>query len=322
VFVDMANEIRVRFIQGKVRGTQLQPFDRFEVSEKGEIVLAGGGSAVVEAEGQFLEVHATVDEPGLSFDDGIAKATANCQAVLGMLALICGEQVVGEPLLQDQVETRPDAEYGADRIPVTALFPRSVDEQQYEAIERSLHLPTGYMGDDKRMPRGLHLAFRWYLRAVSSDSPFDQFTNCFMALETLASSYNADWPPAEERAEATAFKALIEAAAAAGFKPDPRMCAQVKGVLGDLPLAARFARLRTSLQPKLGDSVSDLDAFKTARTVRNHVLHGEQTDVTHQQASDTRTLLERILGALIDVPLPQPVPTIWSTKVDFTWGTP
>ncbi|MHB8618571.1 MAG: hypothetical protein ACYDAG_03210 [Chloroflexota bacterium] len=322
VFLDMANEVRVRFIQGKVRGTQLQPFDRFEVGENGEISLAGGGSAVVEAEGQFLEVHATVDEPGMSFDDGIAKATANCQAVLGMLALICGEQVVGEPVLQDQVETRPDAEYGADRIPVSARFPRIVDEQQYEAIERSLHWPTGYMRDDRRMARGLHLAFRWYLRAVSSDSPFDQFTSCFMALETLASSYNADRAPAEERAEAAAFKALVEAATAAGFSPDPRMCAQVNGLFGDIPLGAKFARLRDSLEPKLGDSGSDVNVFRTIRAVRNHVLHGEQTDVTHQEASDARTLLERILGALIDVPLPQPVPTFWSTKLDFTWGTP
>jgi len=322
VFLDMGNKVRVRFIDGKVRGTQIQPFDRFEVASNAEVTLAGGGSAVVEQEGQFLEVHATVDEPGLTFDDGTAKATANCQAVLGLLALICGEQVVGEPLLQDVVETRPDAEHGADRIPVTALFPRTVEEEQYEAIDRSLHWPTEYVNGDRRMARGLHLAFRWYLRAVTSDNPFDQFTNCFMALETLASSYHADSPPETARPESSAFQQLVDAARAAGFTPDARMCSQVKGVLGDFPLAAKFARLRGSLNAQLGDPARDSEIFKTARGVRNRVLHGEQTDVTHQQASETRNLLERVLGALVDVPLPNPVPTVWFTKLDFTWGTP
>ena len=321
VILDMANELRVRFVQGRIRGTSLRPFDHYEI-EEGKAILQGGQSEVVELDGTFLEVHATVDQPGLTFEDGTELARANCLAALGLIALVCGEQVLGDIVLEDSVETSADGENGADKIPVTAVFPNVVGEQQFELVDKSLQWASSSGGDGNRTARGVHLALRWYLKALLADTPFDRFTSCFLGLETLATSYAVDFPPSTRRPEAEKFDDLVAAARASGFEADSQMVNAVKSLLNDFPLAAKFARLRQALDSSLGDAKSDLETFDAGRAARNRVLHGEQVEIPHDMASRVRDLLERLIGSLIGTDRAERFPTPYFVKLDFAWAPP
>jgi hypothetical protein len=100
-------------------------------------------------EGHFIEIHATVDGTGLSFDEGASRAKATCLATMGLLALVCGERVTGPLVLEDYVEVRADGEHGRDRIPGFVTQPRTVGETQLDAVDRGL--PAAARADPKRV---------------------------------------------------------------------------------------------------------------------------------------------------------------------------
>ncbi len=316
--VDLENQTRVRFVNGKVFGTGITPFHVMRIDpETGNPIMEGGRTEMKTLDGRYVEIHSTVSDEGLDFDEGVARAKANCLATMGLLALVCGEQVFGPLVLEDYVHVRDDAEYGRDRIPSFLSQPRSVDDAQLDAIDRALTFAA--RTDPKETPfrHGIHLALRWYVDAASTSSPFTCFTASFLALEALATSFVAEHR-VDTREELTRFNELVAAAGKKGITANKAMVATVKTVLGDLPLARKFELFRRDLNGKLGSHKDDVVLFNDARSVRNHVMHGRLTDVPWDKATPLKGLLERATGAVLGVPLPPPKSRVFHTDVD--WG--
>ena len=317
VLLDLENQTRVRLINGQVRGTEITPFETSkEAPASGEFAVEGN-SQLVTLQGRFIEVHSTVDDDTLGFDAGVERARANCIATLGLLALVCGEQVLGDVRLEDYFETRSDGEYGRDRIPCYVSRPRTVGDQHVDAVDRALPWASHADRDTASFRHGVHLGLRWYVDAARARVPFECFTSSFLAIEALATSYVAEHGQ-ERRVELQKFDELLAAAKARGISANAQMTGLVRGILGDLPLAQKFGVLRGSLNDKLGDGAADIQLFSEARQVRNRLLHGQQTELSWNEATPLRELVERVLATVIDVPLPEKIARVYEMGAEWT----
>lgn len=81
------------------------------------------------------------------------------------------------------------------------------------------------------------------------------------------------------------------------------------GLLGGLPLAAKLRRLLESLTSDPAEVERDFALFRQAQRIRNEIAHGKRLDATYDDASDVRGVLERVLARILQINLPEPVPT-------------
>jgi hypothetical protein len=141
-----------------------------------------------------------------------------------------------------------------------------------------------------------------------------------LAIEALATSYTAEQTPVE-REELTSFDQFLASAEKKGISPNKRMVEAVRTVLGDLPLARKFELFRRHHAERLGAPKADLETFREARTLRNQIMHGRVTELPWEKATPVKQLLERLLGAVLSVPLLSPQGRVYHTDLVWSVGT-
>ena len=273
---------RIALIHGSIGGYRISAFDRVEVDEEGRARLVGGKVEQSRGQGRVVEILAQ----GSSREDAMERA----ESILGILALILGEQVMGETIFNESYEVTDEREIGLVNIPVRTGFPTLADEQDMIAVD--LVLP-GVLGTD-RLHRARLLALRWYQRGLADIDRSDRFFSHFIGIETLVNTYAAQHGPVPEAEERRSrFWALLSPS----DDLDAEARASAVEALARPTLAERFRFYAASHRW----DTTVVDEFRSLARARNDAFHGDPSSIDESTAYEARKLLERMLKAELGI---------------------
>jgi len=282
--VVMGRRVRIRFFERGVKGHQISGFVEAEPTADGSFSVEGTVEEM-EAEGQTVEVLATV--PGNSDHEEQAKEAAknHVETVVGLLALCCGEQILGKPIFSEYYFSDATGEQGHIHIPIKHLVEVSLDRHLASTTDQS-------MAELFRSPIGpsIGVALRWYAMGLNGDSPVDAYIAYFVGLEALAGGYFASIDPKPVRKEyAQLEKYFAEAQPAISH----RLWEIVLNRMVDFPLSMKFNRY---WRDRFGYETRESRGFSKLNRLRSELLHGSTRSITVAQVDSVRTLLEKSLA--------------------------
>lgn len=281
-FVILGQRVRIRFWKGGIKGHEISGFRYAEPISKGTFSVEGNLTEV-EAAGDILEVLVTV--PGNNDEQTRQAAKSQVEAIVGLLALCFGEQILGKPVFADFYFSGIKGEQGDILVPVKHLLEVSVDRDVATLANEAL---TGLRESVISAPIGM--ALRWYAAGLDSESPVDAFISFFVGLEALSSSYFAGIEPKPVRKE---YVQLKEYFANAQPAIDSKLEEIVLDRIADFPLTMKFdAYWKT----QFGRATRESRKFSEFNRLRSTLLHGSVRSVTLPQVNAVRALLEKLLA--------------------------
>ena len=281
-FVIIRHGVRIRFWKGGIKGYDISGFHDAEPTSDGTFSVEGVVKEV-EAEGDIVEVLATI--PGNSEEQAKEAAKNHVEAVVGLLALCFGEQILGKPIFAEYYFSGPTGEQGHIHIPVKHLVEVSIEKSMTSVADESLaNLYRSTIGSSIGMP------LRWYAVGLNSDSPVDTYIAYFVGLEALASGYFASVEPKPVRKE---YSQLEKYFAKAQPTINHRLRDIVLSRIADFPLSMKFEEYWKS---RFGQETRESGEFSKLNRLRSELLHGSARSVTSQQVNSVKTLLEKSLA--------------------------
>lgn len=280
--VVVERRIRVRFWKGGIKGHQITGFHDAEPAGEGALSVEGTVEEV-EVDRDVVEVLATI--PGDNEEQAKEAAKDHVEAVVGLLALCFGEQVLGKPIFTEYYFSGAKGERGDIHIPVKHLVEVSIDKDSVSVADGPL---TSLYESAIRASIGM--ALRWYAAGLNNDSPVDAYIAYFVGLEALASGYFASISPKPVRKEYTQLNKYFEEA-----QPtiDHRLRDITLSRMSDFPLSMKFGEYWRS---RLGQETRESREFSGLNRLRNDLLHGSARSVTSHQVDLARSLLEKSLA--------------------------
>lgn len=283
-FVLIDQMVRIRFWNNPISGHRVIGFDDIEINSDGNAVVEGQVEEIT-SEGSVIEILATV--PTENEQEGREQAKAQVEAIMGLLALWGGEQLLGKIVFEDFYFATPeDPEKGEIHIPFNGLLPLTVTQDGLDVTQSSLDaMRSSSIGGS------IGLALRWYAKALNSNSPVDEFISYFIGIEALANGYFDSLEPSPIREQARELREYFDSASP-----------QVKGPLRsfvlerltDFPLSTKFDSYAES---RFGADANRSKEFRRLNRIRGEILHGKLQDLTGNDLRQTQRLLENHLGA-------------------------
>ena len=281
-FAVISHRARIRFSKGGMKGHDISGFHDAEPTPEGTRAVEGAVEEI-EAEGDTVEVLATI--PGDNEEQAKEAARNEVEAIVGLLALCFGEQILGKPIFAEYYSSAATGEQGHIHIPIKHLVEVSVEKNQASIADEPLaKLYCSSIG------HSIGMALRWYAVGLNSDSPVDTYIAYFVGLEALASGYFASIDPKPVRKE---YAQLEEYLAEAHPTISHRLREVVLDRLADFPLAMKFEEYWKS---QFGQPTRESGQFSRLNRLGSEVLHGSARSVTSHHVNSVRTLLEKLLA--------------------------
>ena len=281
-FAIIEHRARIRFWKGVIKGHKISGFHNAEPTLDGTLSVEGAVEEV-EAEGDMVEVLVTI--PGNYKEQAKEVVKNQVEAVVGLLALCFGEQILGNPIFAEYYFSGETGEQGDIHIPVKHLLEVSIDNDLARIADESLislyHSTIGY---------SIGMALRWYAAGLNSDSPVDTYINYFVGLESLASGYFANIDPKPIRKEYAQLEKYFA-------KAQPSISHGLRDIalsrMADFPLSMKFSEYWKS---RFGQETHESREFGKLNRIRSGLLHGSARTVTSQQVNSVKILLEKSLA--------------------------
>ena len=281
-FAVIRHRARIRFWKGGIKGHNISGFHNAEPTPEGTFSVEGAVEEV-EAEGDIVEVLATI--PGNNEEQAKEAAKNEVEAIVGLLALCFGEQILGKPIFAEYYSSAATGEQGHIHVPVKHLVEVSVEKNLASVADEPLaklyHSTIGH---------SIGMALRWYAAGLNNDSPVDTYIAYFVGLEALASGYFASIDPKPIRKEYTQLEKYF---AEAQPTINHRLRDVVLNRIADFPLSIKFEEYWKS---QFGQQTRESGEFSKLNRLRSELLHGSARSVTSQQVNSVRTLLEKLLA--------------------------
>ncbi len=281
-FAIIGHRARIRFWKGGIKGHKISGFHNAEPTPEGTFSVEGAVEEV-EAEGDIVEVLATI--PGNYEEQAKEVAKNQVEAVVGLLALGFGEQILGKPIFAEYYFSGATGEQGDIHIPVKHLAEVSIDNNLASVADEPLaslyHSTIGH---------SIGMALRWYAAGLNSDSPVDTYIAYFVGLEALASGYFASIDPKPVRKE---YAQLEKYFAKAQPAINHRLRDIVLSPIADFPLSMKFKEYWKS---RFSQETRESSEFIKLNRLRSKLLHGSARAVTLQQVNSVKTLVEKSLA--------------------------
>lgn len=283
-FVLIDQMVRIRFWNSPITGHRVTGFDDIEIDSDGNAVVEGQVEEVT-SEGSVIEILATV--PTENEQEGREQAKAQVEAIVGLLGLWGGEQLLGKIVFEDFYFTTPeDPEQGEIHIPFNAPLPVTVTQDGLDVAQSSLDaLRSSSIGGS------IGLALRWYAKGLSSNSPVDEFISYFVGIEALANGYFDSLEPSPIREQAQELQEYFDSASPEVNGPLRSLALER---LTDFPLSTKFDSYAES---RFGVDADRSREFRRLNRIRGEILHGKLQDLTMNDLGQTRRLLENHLAA-------------------------
>lgn len=280
----LVENVRVRFIEGKVKGEHIEPMDQLQVRAD-ETSITGGFSGSSEAEGRFIEVVA----PGESAE----AAEFSAYALMGLLAVTMGDHVIGQVIFSEPYHAEVGHQHGVLRIPVTARFPREAQGGELDLLEQSLPIVL----NDGRMDRAGRLALRWYEKGGRSEVLADRFLGYFIGIEAILNANLAEYGPAPEVTKRKArFSSLIKYMEKR-FPKDELSAVEQRLVESTLTERVKFYIIR---RRKLDEAL--ISKFRRLARLRSDLVHGDPSDIGTKEVDEAKDFLVRLLKSELGLP--------------------
>jgi hypothetical protein len=282
-FAVIRHRARIRFSKGGIKGNDISGFHDAEPTPEGTVAVKGAVEEV-ELEGDIVEVLATI--PGNNDDQAKEAAKNEVEAIVGLLTLCFGEQILGKPIFAEYYSSTATGEQGHIHVPIKQLVEVSIEKNQASIADESLVKLYRSTID-----HSIGMALRWYAVGLNSDSPVDTFIAYFVGLEALASGYFASIDPKPVREEYAQLERYFAEA-----KPtiNHRLRDVVLDRIADFPLSMKFEEYWKS---HIGQQTRESGEFSKLNRLRSGLLHGSARSVTSHQVNSVRTLLEKLLSA-------------------------
>ncbi|MDP9359166.1 MAG: hypothetical protein M3Q71_06080 [Chloroflexota bacterium] len=247
---------------------------------------------------RFVEI---VAPEGAADEDDLAFA------ILGLLALVVGDAVVGDLVMSDTREFVPhlgSTEYSVSfmgqgswlpsSVSLTLRLPVLITEEQLDAFDRSLAVLTA----KGPLPDKIALALRWYERELRSFSPIDRLLASFVGIEatiTVISEVNRFQSPIADLLDDDRIPALLQPLVDkhGEHKVDrlrKRLVDKRPSMLDRFDFAAG----------KLGLSSEASARFRSTKNLRDAVMHGSNRPIGHDAATAASGLLAEVIRSTID----------------------
>lgn len=299
-----AGDVVIRGVEGPIQGETAPAFDQVEIAD-GVVEVTGAPQTTAEVNLRFVEVVA----PGESLESAQERA----YSLLGLVALVTGDQAVGDIVFSETYEVSPGRQVCTLQLPFEAQIPRESELLESEILENAI--PRSELDWAKGKPAAL--ALRWYERGIQATASLDKFLSHFIGIETIASSYSSRNGPIpcitdrEDRLLPILGRLQPEATAAD--------VESIKNHVGRPSLAERFAFYveRRELDSCL------IPEFKQLIQLRNDAVHGNSYKVGESEASRAKRLLITILRTELGMQGEmawERMPSILSVKLAFEYG--
>ncbi|MDP9441821.1 MAG: hypothetical protein M3P34_06535 [Actinomycetota bacterium] len=283
-------DVVVRLVTGTVVGEHAAPLEHVEVDATGRVSLSSDSSQAVAREGRFLEVVAPGVDP--------AGAELRASAVLGLLAVLFGDQAAGDVVFSDGYRAEPaQRQAGVLRVPVTARVPVEIAAAGFEAADLALvRLFSSY-----RPSLSTLLALHWFERGVRARTPLDALICDFVGIETVVNAF------ARERGgvpKVAARKKRFGPAVRKALKRvvDVETYQLLLRSLGTETLRDRFA----FFVEQAGFGAELVERFDRLARLRNNAFHGGAANVEEGDAATAKGMLIMILKRELGVELVVP----------------
>lgn len=276
-------DMLIRFFVGTVNVERAHAEDRGKVNPDGTFSFEyESGTFVVE--GRLIEIIAN--------DDSAQEAELRAYGLLGLLALLLGENAVGEVESSEPYHVKSALEqFGATRALFAARMPRMASTKELETVDGVL--PSLLQNDD--VTRSMMLALRWYEKGVRSELAVDSLLAHLIGIEALVSAYSSAYGPIPQAvARSEKWRGILDGLKGKVGKAD-RSDALTRFSEPTLP-----ERLRFYVEQRKLNAALERD-FKFARQARNDVVHGRPRAITFADADNAEKVLRAILRTELGV---------------------
>jgi hypothetical protein len=265
----------VRFVTGNIQGEmtdELKPINGLD----GKITLQGGQKTAV-AKGRFIEVVAQ--------GESAQQAELHAQAVLGLLALALGQNVLGRIVFSEPWYTTPDQQMG-DAVAFGSEVPRSAHKSEFDQIGGLIAKLT----QPGRIERARVISLRWYERGFRAREPLDMLLSFYIGIESLVAAFcKANSPIPVEAARDEENQAILERVRSLGKVVLARVSQRIRGA----SIREQFQHYATSWSLAEAETA----AFAKVKELRDDAVHGDQVEITPEVARDAERLLRTMLKA-------------------------
>lgn len=270
----------VRLITGVVQGERAEPMNRLEINDNGTYSVTGERIGTLSLEGRFIEI--------VSFGNDAHEASANADAVTGLIGLLWGRNAVGGIVLDNLFDTTSGQQNLNLPVPLGTNFPLALSE--HDSTELDLLLP-GTMADTPDA-EARRTALHWFAHGEAAESPRDQLLAYFVAIEAIVSSRSSS---AKGDSDRIALRKKVLAATKTALTARERDI--VANALSWTTLAEKFAAFAAANEMPTESAAR----FAEVAAARNDVFHGRLPRVSSDLAVSAHKLAEDVLMAELGI---------------------
>ena len=289
----------IRFLTGRISGEHAGGgMNEIEFDSAGGYSVTGERIEAAEFEGRFIEVIAVGEDEH--------AASANAEALLGLLLLVWGFNAGGSVLIDNALDTSSGELVVRLPIPIGLRFPLDVQAQHFQELDLLLPATT----TASKVGAARRVALHWFYRGESTESPSDQVLAYFIAVEAIVT---AETEGLSEDPKRKALRKVVLTALKVVLSDVERET--VANALAGITLVERFSAFASSRS--LPRALTD--EFANVAKVRNDIFHGRLPRVSAELALAARALAEKVLQAtfgLVDVTSRRPAgPSVRSMQI-------
>jgi hypothetical protein len=291
--------VLIRFVTGTVEGELSDELKA--VNNPDGTVSLQGAQQTATATGRFIEVVA----PGESPDE----AELHVHALLGLLALALGQNVLGKTVFSEPWTATPDQQAGA-AIALGSEFPRQAAAGEFGGLDGLVGQALG----TGRIERARMIGLRWYERGFRAAEPLDMLLSFYIGIEALVAACARDNAPLPvEQQRQAQNDAIVQAVTPLGQAVRDRVSARMRG-------ASTREQFEFYAQThNLG--ADDGTNFRNTKDIRDDAVHGDPVAVDMETARKAEQLLRRMLKAELGITgeLPwETHPVIYAARLEFS----
>ncbi len=298
-FVVREGNVLIRFVTGTVEG-ELNDELKAVNNPDGTVSLQGAQQTAT-ATGRFIEVVAPGDSPD--------QAELHVRALLGLLALALGQNVLGNTVFSEPWTATPDKQAGA-AIALGSEFPRQAAGGEFGGLDGLVRQALG----TGRIERARLIGLRWYERGFRAAEPLDMLLSFYIGIEALVAACARDNAPlpAEQQRQAE-NETIVQAVTPLGQAVRDRVSARIRGT----SIREQFEFYAQT--HNLG--AEDVTNFRNTKDIRDDAVHGDPVAVDMETARKAEQLLRRMLKAELGITEELPWethPVIYAARLEFS----
>jgi hypothetical protein len=271
--------VLTRLVTGNIQGETsggLNPVN----SVDGKIALIGNQETVT-ATGRFIELVTPGDSP--------EQAELHAHSLLGLLALVLGQNVLGRVLFSEPWFTEPATQLGVAMV-LGSEVPRQAAVNEFDRLDALIAEAIR----DGQIERARLISLRWYERGFRAREPLDMLLSFYIGLESLvAAFYKARAPLPVEQQREEENQAILNQVRSLGKVVIARVSQRIRGA----SIREQFEHYAKSH----GFAEAELANFAKIKKLRDDAVHGDPVDISSETAREAERLLRIMLKAEFDL---------------------